>query len=511
MNELLKNLKEQKNKTFTTNGAKTYASTMNMVYDLFAQGGAMRGASDEDCILMFQKAYREDPTMALKCLFYLRDIRGGQGERRFFRLCIKWLADVWPEEMEQLIRFVPEYGRYDDLFELFDTQLEDYMMGYIKYIIDKDEDHLVYKWMPSINASSRNTKERGRRFARAFSMTEKQYRQMLSEGRKACNLVETLMSQNEWDKIAFDKLPSRAGLLYSKAFARREETKARYADFMSNKTTKVNAGTLYPYDVVAKAAEVMGVNDYWSRSRNVPLNDVNRLAANKYWENLTDYFKDATLNALVVCDTSGSMTGGYNTKIAPIDVAIALSLYTAERAKGPFQNHFISFSRRPTLIETEGVDFCDKVARIYRQNLCENTNIEATFDLVLNTAIRNGLKQNDLPESLIIVSDMQFDTARGYGYGYNRDDTATLMEGIEAKWNAHGYKMPKLIFWNVNAASGGGNIPMKDKDGITFVSGASPSIFTSIMTGKTGQDLMMEALLNDRYSAITSIYHTKNY
>jgi hypothetical protein len=473
---------------------------MNKVYDMFAQGAAMRGASDVDCILMFRDAYEENPTMALKCLFYLRDIRGGQGERRFFRLAIKYLAFEHKEEMEHLIRFVPEYGRYDDLFELFGTPLEDEMMAYIKYIIDKDEDHLVYKWMPSINASSKNTKERGRKFAHEFGMTEKEYRQMLSWGRKACHLVETLMSQNQWDKIAFDKLPSRAGILYSKAFARREETKDRYAAFMSSKTTKVNAGTLYPYDVVAKAIEAMGLNDYWSR-HTIALNDTNRLAANKYWDNLTDYFNGATLNALCVCDTSGSMTSGYGSKIAPIDVAIALSLYTAERAKGPFHNHFISFSSRPTLIETSGIDFCDKVARIYRQNLCDNTNIEATFDLILETAKRNHLSQADLPEHLIIVSDMQFDSARGW----RASSTDALMENIELKWNMSGYKMPKLIFWNVNAASGGGNIPMKDKDGITFVSGASPSIFTSILTGKSGQDLMYEALSLPRYEPITSI------
>ena len=510
MNELLRNLKEQSNKTTTANGAITYSSTLTKLYDLFAQGAAMRGASDSECILMFKNAYKENPTMALKCLFYLRDIRGGQGERRFFRLCIKWLAMNHALEMVNLIRLVPEYGRYDDLFELFDTGIEGEMMGYIKFIIDKNEDHLVYKWMPSINTSSRNTQERGRKFARAFGMSEKQYRKMLSEGRKACHLVETLMSQNEWDKIAFDKLPSRAGILYSKAFARREETKERYAAFMSSEKTTVNAGTLYPYDVVAKAAEVMGVNDYWSRSRNVPLNDVNRLAANKYWDNLTDYFNGATLNALCVCDTSGSMTNGYGSSIAPIDVAIALSLYTAERAKGPFKDHFISFSSRPTLIETEGVDFCDKVARIYRQNLCENTNIEATFDLILNTARRNHLSQDELPETIIIVSDMQFDAARGYSSWRSiNDNTATLMERIDQKWNVMGYKMPKLIFWNVNATVGGGNIPMKDQDGVTFVSGASPSIFTSILTGKSGQDLMYEALLAERYAPITSIYEGK--
>ena len=502
MNELLKNLKNEGNKTYTTNGAITYKSTLNKVYDLFAQGAAMRGASDSDCILMFKEAYEEDATMALKCLFYIRDIRGGQGERRFFRLAIKWLATQYPNEMENLIRLVAEYGRYDDLFELFDTPLESYMMGYIKWVIDKNEDHLVYKWMPSINTSSHDTRERGRKFAREFGMSEKQYRKMLSEGRKACHLVETLMSQQKWDQIAFDKLPSRAGILYSKAFARREETAERYKEFMSSKTTKVNAGALYPYDVVFKAREVMGVNNYWNDFA-IPMNDPNRLAANKYWDNLTDYFNGATLNALCVCDTSGSMTSNYYSNIAPIDVAISIALYTAERANGPFKNHFISFSSRPTLIETRGVDFCDKVKRIYEQNLCENTNIEKTFDLVLNTAITNHLSQDDLPQSLIVISDMQFDMAQDYRSHYN--NTHTLMEAIEQKWNRAGYKMPQLIFWNVNAASGGGNIPMKNKDGVTFISGASPSIFTSILTGKTGIQLMYEALLSKRYEPIVSV------
>lgn len=500
MNKLLESLKEKENLTYTTNGARAYKSTMTKTYDLFAKGASMRNASDEDCVFLFKQAYNEDATIALKCLFYLRDIRGGQGERRFFRLCLKWLATHYREEAINLIHLVPEYGRYDDLFELFDTPIEAEMMGYIQYVITKNEDHLVYKWMPSINTSSKNTQERGRKFARAFDMSEKSYRKMLTEGRKACHLVETLMSQNEWDKIAFDKLPSRAGILYSKAFARREETKERYAAFMRKDTTSVNAGTLYPYDVVKKALEAMHY-DSWCRTP-VALNDVERLAANKYWDNLTDYFSDATLNALCVCDTSGSMTCSYGGKgIRPIDVAISIALYTAERAKGPFQGHYISFSSRPQLIETDGFDFCDKVTRIYRTNLCENTNIEATFDLILNTALSNHLTEDELPKSIIIISDMQFDSARG---GW-RTSSQTLMESIERKWRDYGYTMPKLIFWNVNAGYEGA-IPMKDKDGITFVSGASPSIFKSILTGKTGQALMLDALLSERYEPIASIY-----
>ena len=501
MNELLKNLKMDTNYALTENGAVTHVTTLSNVLDMFAMGGSMRNRSNDDVIDMFKLAYEEDKTLALKCLFYLRDVRGGAGERRFFRVCLQWLAMNHKDEACHLIPLVSEYGRYDDLFELFNTPCEPEMLGYIKYVIDKNEDHLVYKWMPSINTSSKNTQARGRKIAHEFGMTEREYRKMLSEGRKACNLVETLMSQNRWNEIAFNKLPSRAGILYSKAFARREETKERYAAFMSSDKTKVNAGTLYPYDVVKKAREVMGGYS-WSSSRgNVPLNDTNRLAANKYWDNLTDYFNGATLNALCVCDTSGSMLSGYGRSgIAPIDVAISLSLYTAERAKGPFHNHFISFSSRPQLIEVEGADFCDKVYRIYRRNLCENTNIVATFGLILRTATQNHLSQDDLPETIIVVSDMQFDAGRTSSYYTGM----TLMEKIEAKWNACGYKMPKLIYWNVNA-SGDGNIPMKDKDGVTYVSGASPSIFTQIMTGKTGIDLMLEALLSDRYKPVISI------
>jgi hypothetical protein len=270
---------------------------------------------------------------------------------------------------------------------------------------------------------------------------------------------------------------------------------------MKKDETKVNAGTLYPYDVVKKATEVMESDLY--RRPSISMNDTNRLAANKYWENLeSGYFDNATLNALCVCDTSGSMTCSYGGKgIRPIDVAISLALYTAERAKGPFQGHYISFSSRPQLIETDGIDFCDKVARIYRTNLCENTNIKATFDLILKTALDNHLTEDELPKSIIIISDMQFDSARG-GWGTSSE---TLMESIERKWRNYGYTMPKLIFWNVNAGYEGA-IPMKDKDGITFVSGASPSIFKSILTGKTGQALMLDALLSERYEPIASIY-----
>ena len=519
MNKLLKGLKSTTNMVKTQNGADTYQSTLNKVYDLFAQGAAMRGGDDEDCIRMFKEAYDENPTLALKCLFYLRDVRGGQGERRFFRTCIKWLADYKVEEVKSLVKYIPEFGRWDDLYSLVRTDAQAEMFEFIRKQITLDlqsqTPSLAAKWLKSENASARETKQLGALTRNALNLTPERYRKMLSTLRNRIRIVETLMSQGRWDEIEFDKIPSKAGLIYKNAFARHDITKERYEKFIKDENTTVNAKALYPYDVVHQVSKLWGHDYGWYDTyslKNVPYDSVERMAINKYWDNLTDYFNGATLNALAVVDTSGSMTNGRNSKIVPMDVAISLGLYCAERAKGPFENHFISFSKTPQLIECSGIDFCDKVTRIYNRNECENTNIEATFDLILDTAIENHLKQSDLPENIIIISDMQFDEARGnyslFSYRNNKplSSQSTLMEGIRNKWNHLGYKMPKLIFWNVNAATGAGNIPMKDEDGITFVSGASPVIFEMVMTGKTGISVMLDKLLSTRYEAIKSCY-----
>jgi hypothetical protein len=245
----------------------------------------------------------------------------------------------------------------------------------------------------------------------------------------------------------------------------------------------------------------MGSTHWGSRHSN--MNDTNRLMVNKYWDNLTDYFNGASLNALAVVDTSSSMWG------TPVYVATSLGMYCAEKCNGPFAGHYVSFSQNPRLVKVEGVDFCDKVDRIIRTDLCENTDIEKTFDMLLDTAIRNGCSQEDLPQNIIIISDMEFDRARGYGRTYdwatrtyktNNASPETLMEGIARKWANYGYKMPHLIFWNVDARQN--NIPMLGNGPISYVSGFSPSIFQTIMTGKTGYDLMMEKLNSERYAVI---------
>ena len=368
---------------------------------------------------------------------------------------------------------------------------------------------LIFKWLPSENTSSAKTRILGNRVREYLNLTHKEYRKMLSFGRKKTKVLERLMSNNEWDKIDFSKIPSKAGLKYKNAFARRDIERVKagvqtYAEFAKDETKTVNAKTLYPYEVVSKA---INLGERYYRSSMPAMNDTNRLMINKYWDNLVDYFNGASFNGIAVVDTSGSMVR--SDAAAPINVAISLGLYCAEKAKGPFAGHYISFASRPQLIATEGVDFCDKVYRIYRTNLCDNTNIEATFDLILNLAINNNMKQEDLPANVIVISDMEFDEARGNYYwtnDYNQSrknamqKADTLMETIEKKFNNAGYQLPKLIFWNADARQN--NIPMLDNGRVSFVSGMSPSIFETIMTGKTGYELMMTKLDSERYKVI---------
>ena len=506
MNTLLKGLKEENNIAYTENGAKTRTSSMSGLLDLFGMGAAYRTRSDSDCILLFEEAFKENPTYALKCLFYLRDCRGGQGERRFFRVVSKWLADKHTEEMRRNLQWVPWFGRYDDLYVFVGTKLENEAFDFIKKQLLLDIEcktpSLLAKWLKSENTSSKESRILADRTRQAFGMTHKQYRKTLSLLRERINIVERLMSAGKWDEIEFDKIPSRAGLIYRNAFARHDiermksEKQVRtYEDFMKDEKTTVNAKALYPYEVVSQAYNLTNTRGWWGALNNIDdVDPVQRNAINKYWDNLADYFNGCSLDALCMIDTSGSMWG--NEASAPINVAISIGLYAAERARGPFAGHYISFSSRPQLIETKGIDFVDKVYRIYKTNLCENTNIEAAFDMLLNTARETHCSQEDLPKSIIVVSDMEFDSQRGY---YGRGNN-TLMENIAHKWSMAGYKMPNLVYWNVQARQN--NIPMQVKDGVTLVSGMSPVIFEQIMKGKTAEDLMMDKLNEERYACI---------
>lgn len=500
MNTFMNNMTATSNYNRTANGALAYKSTLNPVFDLFALGGAYRNRSNEDCIFLFKKAFDCDETYALKCLFYLRDVRGGQGERRFFRICMKWLANSNSDGARRNLKFIPMFGRWDDLYIFVDTPLENDALQILRDQLELDVQcktpSLMAKWLKSENTSSKESRKLGKITRKYLGMTPKQYRKTLSVLRERINVLERLMSAGEWDKIEFDKIPSKAGIKYKNAFARhdieREQAKAQtYADFAKS-DAKVNAKDLYPYEIVDKALK--NYDGYGS---------TDRLMLDKFWDNQKDYLKGKPCKMMCVCDTSGSMRG--RSASAPINMAIGLSMYCAERQGGPFKDHYISFSSRPQFIKIEGIDFTDKVKRIYRTNLCDNTNIEATFKLLKKQF--HASRPEDCPDTLVIISDMQIDCMTGpswfggysSGKNWNQDNAATEMEKIRAEWAAEGLECPRLVYWNVNASK---DTILDLGPNVSFVSGASPSTFEQVLTGKTGINLMLEVLDKERYNCI---------
>ena len=501
MNTLLNGLKNQSNYTYTENGAITHKTTESKLLDMFAMGAAMRNRSDSDVILMFKNAYEENPEYALKCLFYIRDVRGGQGERRFFRVCMNWLAKNHQEAAERNMKYIAEYGRWDDLYTFMDTPLAVEALEIIKkqFMLDLscNTPSLLAKWLKSENASSKETKHLAEITRQYFGLSHREYRKALSTLRKRINVLERLMSANEWDKIEFDKIPSKAGLIYKNAFARRDIIKAKYEKFAKDETTKVNASVLNPVDIAHQIFY------------NHRPSETERLMWDKYWANLKDYYNGREENGIAIVDVSGSMSG------QPMDAAVSMGAYIAERGKGPFHNHFITFSDRPELVEFNGTDLYDKFHRARCADWGGSTNIEATFDLLLNTALKNHCTQEDIPQTMYIFSDMEFNaciscgsnvTSRGWLDSYyarnvmrDQGQIETLLEGIARKWKGHGYELPRVIFWNLNARQN--NIPALGGR-FSYVSGFSMNMVEQILSGHDGYDLMMAKLDTERYAVI---------
>ena len=504
-NTFMNTLTEATNFDRTANGALAHKSTGSKVYDMFALGGAYRKRSDEDCILLFKNAYEENAELALKCLFYLRDCRGGQGERRFFRLCFNWLCHEDPQAALRNLIHLSEYGRWDDmLYATKDTVVFAYALEEIKRQLALDVQcktpSLLAKWLPSENASSKETKAMATQVRTFLGMSHKEYRQILSELRKRINVLERLMSAGRWEEIEFDKIPSKAGLVYKNAFARRDLIAKKYETFAKSENTKVNAKTLYPYEVVAQAIK----NCDWRYESK--LSDTDRAMIEKYWNNLPDYLNGQPCSMMCVVDTSGSMTG--REAAAPLNIACSLGMYCAERIGGPFKDHYISFSSEPQLIKIEGVDFVDKVCRIYRTNLCENTDLVKTFNMLKQIALTPGVNKEDIPKTLVVISDMQIDCSgtsnwtRGHYERVNQwttENTATEMEKLREEWAADGLELPRLVYWNVNASK---NTVLDKGPYVSFVSGASPVIFEQVIKGVTGYQLMLDKLMSDRYAVI---------
>lgn len=517
MTTFLDALKAGTNLTTTENGAVTNQSSLNAVVDFFSLAGAMRN-NPEGAADLFLKAFDEDALTAVRTLFYLRDVRGGQGERDVFRAGMRKLGNlpispsVDPFDMSKrytaLLRLIPEYGRWDDLFfnglsdivvSIIRDQLKVDLLNY--QASPREPVSLMAKWLPSENASSEQTKKLARELRTKLGYTSAEYRRILSKLRARIRLLEHDMSSNNWAEIDFGKIPAQAHRKHVKAFHRRQpERYQAYLASVQKGEAKINVSTLYPHEIYNMVQKGQGS------------------AADAMWANLPDYTKGKS--ALVMADVSGSMVRPYQSN-NPIAVSVSLALYFAERNQGAFHNYFMTFSANPQLVKVVGADLQTKMRNIQSADWGMNTDLLKAFRAILTAA---KAANEAPPEVLYVISDMEFDAAtpRGAGGHYKREYRQspfgymeyrdvwvpephqpgdTIFRTAKREFEAAGYQLPHVVFWNVDARNM--QAPATTQDGhVSLVSGLSPTVFGMAVEGKTPLDLVYSVVNSERYAPI---------
>jgi hypothetical protein len=487
LNELIKTA----NRAYTENGAVSPATTCSDTLDLFAAVGALRRESEHEITQRFLRAFAENRDLALKLAFFARDVRGGLGERYVFRTILRWLAEGEPDSVRKNIGFVPEYGRWDDLLVLIGTPVQKDVLAFIGETLRADVTalnggenvSLLAKWLPSVNASCARTVKAAKIVARSLGMTDAEYRKTLTKLRARIKLIENNLRTRDYT-FSYEQQPSKAMFKYRKAFLRNDET--RYTEFLGRVRTgdaKMHTGTLTPYDIIAPLVS-------WRKPK---VSRAERLSIDTTWNAQEDFTRAE--DALVVIDGSGSMYAG--AEPLPAAVALSLGIYFAERNKGAFRNHFITFSENPQLVKIKGRDIAEKVRYCETFNEIANTNIQKVFELILETAVVNKLPQKDMPATLYMISDMEFDWCV-------EDADLTNFECAKALFEANGYALPQVVFWNV--ASRNRQQPVtKNEQGVALVSGATPRIFQMLTSGTLSPyAFMMEVLGSERYEKIAA-------
>lgn len=498
MDEIKKTLDNEYNVSATENGALGFRTTGKFLLDLNFAVASLRSASDEEIVNKFMKAFCEDKILAMRWLFFARDARQGLGERRLFRVVVSNLVKSNPEMVLPVIKLFSEYGRYDDMWCLLDIPeaaevvydiVDKQLTEDLKNMNEGKPISLLGKWIPSINCSSNQTKRYAKQLRKALGLTEREYRKALSKFRKYLDVVEVQMSAKNWSEINYETVPSRANLVYNNAFLRNDEERRRdYLNKLEKGEVKINASVLYPHDIVHKYTYGWG---YQVKPKDTTLEEL--------WKALPDTVQGCG-NTIVVADGSGSMLIRVgNTNVSALEVANALAIYFAEHSSGQFKNKYITFSSRPQFVDFSNCNSLhDKIQTALSHSEISNTNIEAVFDLILNTAVKNRMSQDDIPQNILIISDMEFDYAQDYGYAM----TQRLFETIAQRYAAAGYKLPRLIFWNVNSRTG--TIPVKENElGVALVSGFSTNICKMVLSGELDPyKCLLETINAERYDAI---------
>ena len=497
MNGLITAIEKKQDYTTTLNGAPTFKSSGFKSLDLFSMGGSLRVRTDREIENLLNVAFSENTLLAIKTLFWIRDVRGGAGERKTFRVGLNWLAYNYPEILVKNIANVAEYGRYDDLLGLLSSPVKDDVVLFIQNQIVTDlaapRPSLLGKWLPSINASSKETKKNGRILAKALGLTERQYRQVLTNLRGKIKIIESQMCAKEWDAINFEFVPSKAAMNYRKAFRKHSpELYEQYIKAVEKGEKTIKATTLFPYDIIRTVWGNAGTSYYgYGTPKKLPVDEVRTLDAQ--WKALPNYFEgNEDAEGLVVVDVSGSMMCNNG---LPMFTSIGLGLYCAERAKGPFHNKYMTFASTPQLLTVTGKTIEDKVHYTRMTGVGTSTNLQAVFDLILTTALASRVKQSDMPKSLYIITDTEFN--------HPQIGRFTNFEVIKAKFAAAGYVMPRLVFWNVNSVKDSSPVRVDD-NGVVLVSGQSPAIFKNLLSGKATDPMAMflDVVNGERYEKV---------
>lgn len=482
-------IKNEQKWTRTENGAVALNTTGKKVLDLFSVVGALRDTNKVRIETLVAEAYNENADLTMKTLFYARDIRGGLGERETFKIAMQYLANHHPESVRKNIQYFDEYGRFDDLYCLVGTPVEKDMWEYVKVqlgadikalIAGKTSISLLAKWLKTADASSPKTRQLGIYTAQQLGMNVYTYKRVLRKLRKYLNIVETKMCDNNWSSIQYDQVPSRASMIYRNAFKRHDEE--RYNDFIhavNSGEKKINASTLYPYDIIEKYEDN---RHYWGWKRTEDP------TVEALWNNLPNYVEPGT-NAVVMADTSGSMAG------RPMNTALGLAIYFAERNTGAYHNLWMTFSNHPEWQQLRGETLYQKLHNLDMSGWQMNTNLQAAFELVLDTAIRNHVPQNEMPKSIIVISDMEIDNCGNRNW--------TFYDQMRARFAVYGYEIPQIIFWNVNSRHDVFHADSTRK-GVILCGGQSTSVFKTLINSvdMTPTEYMLKVLGDKRYEPI---------
>ena len=462
----------QTDETTTTNGMKAYSTIGNEIVSLFYNIGASRG---KDIIPAFSKAYAENSELALRVAMWARDVRGGAGERKLFRDILNYLEVTDPDAAKSLLPKIPEIGRWDDIFVFKTPELKHDAFTLAAAAL-RASNGLMAKWAPREKSAKSGIAQEFRKF---LGWSPKYYRKTLVA---LTNVVEQKMCANAWDDINFNHVPSLASTRYKKAFARHTPNFATYVQALikGDPSVKINTAAVYPYDVLK------GIGNYG-------YNKIEQDHVIAQWDALPNYIGNASILPLV--DVSGSMTcsAGGNSSITCMDVAISLGLYVSDKNTGKFKDTFLTFSTNPELITLQG-NIVEKALQMKSSNWAMSTNLNAAFDKILAVATQFNVPPSEMPEILLILSDMVFDSSVSYN--------ETAMEMIERKYKDAGYTPPSVVFWNINAS---GNSPVKShKSKAALVSGFSPSLLLSVLSADmdefTPEGICLKTIMVDRYS-----------